>query len=47
MSEEPPRLELGPAVPAPLQRAVAAALAWVDALDREAETAQDAVRRPR
>lgn len=30
------RLDLGPAIPAPLQRAVAATLAWLTALDREA-----------
>jgi hypothetical protein len=30
-------LEHGPALPAPLQRAAVAALAWLDALDREAE----------
>jgi type III secretion system FlhB-like substrate exporter len=30
------RLDLGPAIPPPLQRAVAATLAWLIALDREA-----------
>jgi type III secretion system FlhB-like substrate exporter len=30
------RVDLGPATPAPLRRAVAATLAWLNALEREA-----------
>jgi hypothetical protein len=41
------QLALGPAVPVPLQRAVVAALAWVDALAREAAEGTPPRGRPR
>jgi hypothetical protein len=41
------RLELGIEVPAPLQRAAVAALAWVAALDREATSRAEPSAPPR
>ena len=41
------QLELGADVPAPLQRAAAAALAWVYAIDREAADGEGPIPPPR